>query len=183
MTSQALKYDVITYTPYEGLNYTILDKNTPLWKRIGEPPEIEIGCYRDDPGHQRHSGSSYDFFWMNKTVRRLRHWNFHLLSFWLALSLPCDVMVCNNKWEILMITSPLMSNVRHRAMITPVSHLLTRFIHISQSCWVIYRSFEVTLEMGAAHWTELQIWCSTQIHSFKKHSVRYELCFKKYLAA
>ena len=24
--SQALKYDVITYTPYEGLNYTILDK-------------------------------------------------------------------------------------------------------------------------------------------------------------
>jgi len=26
VTSQALKYDVITYTPYEGLNYTILDK-------------------------------------------------------------------------------------------------------------------------------------------------------------
>jgi len=23
VTSQALKYDVITYTPYEGLNYTI----------------------------------------------------------------------------------------------------------------------------------------------------------------
>jgi len=30
VTSQALKYDVITYTPYEGLNYTILDKITPL---------------------------------------------------------------------------------------------------------------------------------------------------------
>jgi len=28
--SQALKYDVITYAPYEGLNYTILDKITPL---------------------------------------------------------------------------------------------------------------------------------------------------------
>jgi len=28
--SQAMKYDVITYTPYEGLNYTILDKITPL---------------------------------------------------------------------------------------------------------------------------------------------------------
>ena len=27
--------------------------------------------------------------------------------------------LCNNKWEILMITSPLSSNVRHRAMITP----------------------------------------------------------------
>jgi len=28
VTSQALKYDVMTYTPYEGLNYTILDKTT-----------------------------------------------------------------------------------------------------------------------------------------------------------
>jgi len=33
-----------------GLNYIILDKTTPLWKRIGEPPEIQIGCYRGDPG-------------------------------------------------------------------------------------------------------------------------------------
>jgi len=32
VTSQALEYDVITYTPCEGLNYTILDKITPLWK-------------------------------------------------------------------------------------------------------------------------------------------------------
>ena len=30
MTSQGLKYDVITYTPYEGLNHTILHKTTPL---------------------------------------------------------------------------------------------------------------------------------------------------------
>jgi len=51
VTSQALEYDVITYTPYEGLNYTILDKITPLRKRIGESPENKIGCYRDDPGH------------------------------------------------------------------------------------------------------------------------------------
>jgi len=56
VTLQALKYYVITYTPYEGLNYTILDKTAPLFKRIGEPREIQIGCYRDDPGHQRHSG-------------------------------------------------------------------------------------------------------------------------------
>jgi len=54
--SQALEYDVITYTPYEGLNCTILDKTTPLWKRIGEPPEIQIGCHRGGPGYQRHSG-------------------------------------------------------------------------------------------------------------------------------
>ena len=52
--SQAMKYDVITYTPYEGLNYTILDKITPLWKRIGEPPETKIGCYRGHPGQQGH---------------------------------------------------------------------------------------------------------------------------------
>jgi len=30
VTSQALNYDVITYTPYEGLNYTILEKITQL---------------------------------------------------------------------------------------------------------------------------------------------------------
>jgi len=30
VTSQALKYDVITYTPYGGLNYTIFDKIKPL---------------------------------------------------------------------------------------------------------------------------------------------------------
>ena len=61
VTSQALKYDVITYTPYESLTYTILDKITPLLKRIGEPPEIQISCHRGDPSLgliiQRHSGS------------------------------------------------------------------------------------------------------------------------------
>jgi len=91
VTSQVLKHDVITYTSYEGLIYPILDKITPLRKRIDEPPEIQLGCYRGDSGQQRHSGSSYDLFWLNNTVRRLRHWNFHLLSFWLALSLLCDV--------------------------------------------------------------------------------------------
>jgi len=30
VTPQALKYDVNAYTPYEALNYTILDKTTPL---------------------------------------------------------------------------------------------------------------------------------------------------------
>ena len=60
VTSQALTYEVITYTLYERLNYTILDKIRPLWKRIGEPPEIQIGCYRGYPGQQDNSGSSYD---------------------------------------------------------------------------------------------------------------------------
>jgi len=30
VTSQALKYDVFACKPHEGLNYTILDKITPL---------------------------------------------------------------------------------------------------------------------------------------------------------
>jgi len=80
VTTEALKYDVITYTAYEGLNSTISDKITPLWKRIGEAPKIQIGCYKRGPSHERHSDSSYDLFYLNKTVRRLRHWNFVLLS-------------------------------------------------------------------------------------------------------
>ena len=52
-----------------GLKYTIWDKITPLWKRIGEPSEIQIGSYRGHPGQQRHSDSSYDLVWLNKTVR------------------------------------------------------------------------------------------------------------------
>jgi len=59
-----------------------------------------------------------------------------------------------------MITSPLLSNERHRAMITPVSPLLTSLIHFSPSCWTIYRSFEIILEMGTLHWIGFQIQCS-----------------------
>jgi len=103
--------------------YTILDKIKPLWKRIGELPEIQIGCYRGDPDQQRHPGSSSDLFWLNKTVRRLRYWNFHLFSSCLALLLPCDVSYVTINEKFLMITSPLLSNVRHKAMITPVSLL------------------------------------------------------------
>jgi len=55
-----------------------------------------------------------------------------------------------------MITSALLSNVRHRAMITPVSPLLTRLIHIIPSCWTIYSSFEIILEMGTVQWVGLQ---------------------------
>ena len=81
VTSQALKYDVIIYTPFVGLNYTILDKIKPLLNRIGEPPEIKIGCYK---GQQHHTDShtvNQPSFGMNKIVQRLCQWNFHLLSF------------------------------------------------------------------------------------------------------
>jgi len=80
-----------------------------------------------------------------------------------------------------MITSPLLNNAHHRAVITPVSPPRARLIHIRPSYWTTYRSFEIILEIGTVHWIELQIQCSIQIHCFKKRSVRYELCFKKYL--
>jgi len=63
--------------------------------------------------------------------------------------------------------------VAGRYLPTPV----LRSIHIGPSCWTIYRSFEIILEMGAVHWIGLQILCSVQIHCFKKHSVWYELYF------
>jgi len=77
-------------------------------------------------------------------------------------------------------TRPLLHNVHHRAMITSVSPLRTRLIHISPSYRTIYRSFEIILEMGTVHWIGIQIQCSIQVHCFKKHSIWYELYFKKY---
>jgi len=74
----------------------------------------------------------------------------------------------------------------HSRIVTvmPVSHPPTRLIHISPSCWTIYRSFEITIEMGTVHWVELLIQCAIQIYCFKKKiQSRFELCFKKYLAA
>jgi len=49
-----------------------------------------------------------------------------------------------------MTASPLLSNVRHRAMITSVSALLTRLVVIP-SYWKIYHSFEIVLEMRTVH--------------------------------
>jgi len=59
-----------------------------------------------------------------------------------------------------MITSPLLSNVRQKAMITPVSPLLTTLVHISPSYWTVYSSFEIILEMEIVHWIGLHIQCS-----------------------
>jgi len=67
-----------------------------------------------------------------------------------------------------MVTSLLLSDVRHRAMITPVSYPLIKLIHIRLSCWAIYRAFEIILEVGTVHWIDLQIQCSIQIHCFIK---------------
>jgi len=50
--------------------------------------------------------------------------------------------------------------------------LRIRIIHISPSCWTIYRSFEIIFKTGAFHWIVLQIQCSVQIRCFKKHSLK-----------
>jgi len=42
-------------------------------------------------------------------------------------------------------------------MITPVSPLLTRLIHIRPSYWTIFRSFDIILEMGTVYWIGLQM--------------------------
>jgi len=44
-----------------------------------------------------------------------------------------------------MVTSPLLNNVRQKAMLTPVSPVLATLVHISPSYWTNYRSFEITV--------------------------------------
>jgi len=64
---------------------------------------------------------------------------------------------------VLMITFPLLNNIHHRAIITPIIPLclVIRLIHIiNMSCWTICRSFKIILEMGTVHWIGLQIQCS-----------------------
>jgi len=56
-----------------------------------------------------------------------------------------------------MITSPLLSNVRHRATVTPVG---PKLIHISPSYWTVFRSLEIILETGVVRWIGFQIQCS-----------------------
>jgi len=59
-----------------------------------------------------------------------------------------------------MITSPLLSNVRQKAMITPVIPLVTTLVHFCPSYWTVYSSFEIDLEMETVHWIGLHIQCS-----------------------
>jgi len=59
--------------------------------------------------------------WMQvATFCGLRHWNFHLLSFWLTFGVAVWRQSRNNEWEVFIRTSRLLHSVHHRAMITPV---------------------------------------------------------------
>jgi len=79
-------------------------------------------------------------------------------------------------------TRPLLRDVRHKAMITPVNPLRTKLIHISPSYWTIYRSFEIILEWELSIGWEFEANIRCKIHCFKKHSIWYEslwIIFKK----
>jgi len=52
----------------------------------------------------------------------------------------------NREWEVLMRTCALLRKLRHKAMITPVSPLRTRLVHVSPIYWIIFCSFEIILE-------------------------------------
>jgi len=54
-------------------------------------------------------------------------------------------------------TCPLLRELRHKAMITPVSPLRARLIHISSSYWTILCSFEIILEWELSIALEFQV--------------------------
>jgi len=80
-----------------------------------------------------------------------------------------------------MVTSPLLSNVQRTSQSSGTAIK-------PSACWAHsylpeFLDYLFIREMGTVHWIGPQIQCSIQIHCFKIHSVRYELCFKKYLTA
>jgi len=68
-------------------------------------------------------------------------------------------------------TRPLLPNIRHSVMITPISPLHTRLIHIIPSYWTIHRSFEVILECQL----EFKSNVPCKSIAWKIHSIWYEL--------
>jgi len=128
---QALEYDAFTCIPYEGLNCTIVDKITPLWKRIGELPGIQIGCYRGDSRSTESLGPFIRYILTEENGLTLGSLKFLFAFILVGTMVALRRYLRNNTWEVLMLISPLFSNVRHRdrAVITPVRPLITRFIH------------------------------------------------------
>jgi len=68
-------------------------------------------------------------------------------------------------------TCRLLHNLRHRAMIAPVSPQRTRIIHISPSYWTIFCSFGIILEWELSIGLEFKFSVSMQIHCFKKREI------------
>jgi len=68
-------------------------------------------------------------------------------------------------------TRPLLRNVRHRTMITPVGPLRCRLIHISPSYWAIYRLFKVIFEWEITIGFEFKINVLRKSIASKKRSI------------
>ena len=83
----------------------------------------------------------------------------------------------NNEWVVLMKTRPLLRDVRHRAMIAPVSSLRNRIIHINPSYWTIYRSFEIILEWKLSIGLEFDSNVPSKFIASKKHSIWYDTVY------
>jgi len=74
-----------------------------------------------------------------------------------------------------MTTSPLLSSVRHRAMIAPVSSLSTGSFILIFIRLKLFSKWEVSMALDFKSNVLYKSIAS------KKYSVRYELCFKKYI--
>ena len=155
MTSQASKYDVINYTTwrlklhYFRQNYTTM--KTYRWTTWNSNRLLH-GRLQFNSVTRAHRTIYTD--WTQSFEACITYICIH--SGW---PYRCSVMLVTvriNEWEIVMITSPLLSNVRHKAVITPVSPLPTRLIYIILSYWTICRSFEIILEMGTFHGLEFK---------------------------
>ena len=81
----------------------------------------------------------------------------------------------NNEWEVLMRTRPLLRDVRHKAMIAPVSPLSTKLIHISPSYWTIYHSFEIILEWGLSIGWEFE--ANIRCKSIASKNIQFDMNF------
>ena len=131
MTSQALKYDVINYTIWRSKLHYFRQKYTTMktcrWTTWNSNRLLQ-GRFQVSSVARAHRTIYSD--WMQSFEACITEICSH--SGWHYRFPVTIVTVRINEWEVAMITSPLLSNVRHKAMITPVSPLLTRLIILSR---------------------------------------------------
>ena len=93
------------------------------------------------------------------TIRGLRHWNFHFLSFWEALSVLCRVFYVTR--------SEKFSRELVHCCVTYVTEQCW-LVLINPSYWTIYRSFEIIFEWYLCTGLEFKSNVSMQNHCFNK---------------
>jgi len=151
VTSQALKYDIVNYSICRS-------KLHHLWRRIDEPPEIQIGCYRGNSRSTASLGLIARFILTKCNHSMLACWvpeiSTYFHSGWPYRCSVTLVTVHKNESEVLTITS-LLSNVRHSNDNASWSSVCKAHSY-SPSLWTIYRLFESILEMGTVHRLEFK---------------------------